>query len=205
MAYENLPLGCDASHYQGAIDFPALVAGGVGFIIIKATQGSGTDPMFDANRKGAADAGLLAFAYPFLTPDDDSDAAAHFLSVADGMVAALDWEAAGVDGGVVEMWMDACEAKANRAGLAYYGLYPPDTVSERIASWPRWFPEYRDTPRLPPWDGVSAWDWSKEWLIWQFSGSGRAAGVTTQIDLNRLAVPLATLKGWHDTGTFPAP
>lgn len=202
--YAALPLGVDASHYQAVVDWPALAAVGIGYAIIKATQGSGSDPMFAANRKGAGDAGLITFAYPFLTPEDDDATVANFLAVTDGMVPALDWEETGVLDAVVERWIKGCEDKLGRAGLAYYGLYPPDVLTETIKAWPRWLPEYAPAPRLQAWDGVSAPDWSMEWLVWQYSGSGREPGVATAIDLNRCAVPLDMLRRWHDTGSFSA-
>ena len=202
MDYSTLALGVDASHYQGAIDWPTLAAAGVGFAVIKATQGMGTDPMFLTNANGASDAGLITFAYPFLTPDDDDATVANFLSVTGGMLPALDWEEAGVSDSVIERYIKGYEDKAGRSGLAYYGLYPPDNISALIESWPRWFPEYAEQPRLSAWDGVSSPDWSKEWLVWQYTGSGRAPGVTTAIDLNRCAIPLTRLRAWHDTGAF---
>jgi GH25 family lysozyme M1 (1,4-beta-N-acetylmuramidase) len=203
--YSTLPLGVDVSHYQETISWTTLAAAGIGYGIIKATQSLATDPMFITNADGAADAGLITFAYPFLTPDDTAETVANFLSVTGGMVPALDWEEAGVSHSIIEMWIKGYEDKSGRAGLAYYGIDPPDELTALIGSWPRWLPEYAAQPRLPAWDGVSTPDWSREWLLWQYTGNGREPGVTTTIDLNRCAVPLATLRAWHDTGIFPAP
>lgn len=200
--YSSLPLGVDVSHFQLTIDWPTVSKGGAGFAIIKATQGMSTDPMFIANVNGAADAGLITFAYPFLTPQDDEDVVANFLSVTGGMVPALDWERAGVSYQVVERFIKGYEDKSGRTGLAYYGLFPPDKLSALIETWPRWFPEYAPAPKIPAWDGLSTPDWSKEWLIWQTTGNGRLPGVTTAIDLNRCAIPMERLRQWHDTGSF---
>ena len=196
--------GVDVSHFQARVDWPTLKAAGAGYAIVKATQGVWTDPLFLQNANGAADAGFITFAYPFLTSEDDDATVAHFLDVTGGMVPALDWEEAGVSAAVVERFIRGYEDKAGRAGLAYYGIDPPDKISALIESWPRWFPEYAPQPRLPAWDGVSTPDWSKEWLIWQTTGSGREPGVTTAIDLNRCAVTLDVLRQWHDTGAFPS-
>lgn len=203
--YTTLPLGCDVSHFQATVGWPTLAAAGVGYAIVKATQGMHTDPLFLANIDAAADAGLITFAYPFLQPTDDDAVVANFLAVTGGVVPAYDWEMAGVSDAVVERFIKGYEDKAGRVGLVYCGIDPPDKISALIESWPRWFPEYASQPRLPAWDGVSVPDWSKEWVIWQYTGNGREPGVTTAIDLNRCAVPLTTLRAWHDTGTFPPP
>jgi hypothetical protein len=57
---------------------------------------------------------------------------------------------------------------------------------------------------LPAWDGQSAvTDWSQCWLIWQWTGSGSAPGITGQVDLDRLACPLPVFQGWIVNGTLP--
>jgi lysozyme len=200
--YTILPRGADLSHYQGVPDFKQLVVGGVGFVILKATQGMSVDPDFFSNANAAADAGLITFAYPFVAATDDETVIQHFLDITDGMVPALDVEIQGIPGSVVDLWMDGYETKSGRQGLYYHGIYPVTPVTPRQATWPWWIAEYAPQPKAPAWDGVSVPDWTKEWLLWQYSGNGRAPGITTAVDLNRCAVPLATLKAWHDTGSF---
>ncbi len=40
--------GCDISHWDGAIDWPALKGGGINFVFVKATQGTTyIDPDFE--------------------------------------------------------------------------------------------------------------------------------------------------------------
>lgn len=201
-------LGADASRYQLDLDFDRLVADGVRYIIIKATQGMGVDPKFERNRSEAAKRGMMAFAYPFLQPSDTDAVIEHFLDVTDGMVPALDWEQAGTPASDVERWMDLSEARLGRDGLAYYGKWPPQPVTARITGWPRWLPQYSGNDSapcsLPIWAGNAPEpaDWSKTALIWQYTGTGRLPGVAPQIDLNRIACPLDVLQRWHDTGSF---
>ena len=58
--------GIDVSHWQGAIDWPAVRAAGVAFAFIKATEGGDhTDRLFADNWQGAAHAGLPRGAYHF--------------------------------------------------------------------------------------------------------------------------------------------
>ncbi len=202
MDLHQMSLGCDVSHYQGMVDWPTLAATGIRFVLIKATQGTWTDSAFERNRKGATDAGLLVFAYPFLTPYDNDEVVGEFLRVTDGLVPALDWEESGTPDAVIERWIDGYETKAGREGLAYYGLYPPDALTSKIAKWPRWLPEYATVPKLPAWDGTNPADWTAEWLIWQFTANGREPGIEAAVDLDRLAIPLTQLGKWYATGKF---
>jgi len=96
--------GIDVSHWQNAIDWSLVADGGVSFAIAKATQGrSYVDPMYDANKAGAAEAGIPFTAYHFAEPDDSyRDAvkeANHFVAVAalgpGNLVPALDLERTG--------------------------------------------------------------------------------------------------------------
>jgi lysozyme len=200
MAY---PIGLDASHWQGKIDWPKAAADGVQFAYIKCTQGMGTDPLFETNAKGAEAAGILWMPYAFLTASDDDATVQHFVSEAGPGWAVLDWETAGVSDDVVETWIAGLRAEVDRYPLAYYGLYPPDSLTSLIASCPRILPEYAPKPRIPAWDGVATPDWSKEWLIWQSSDRMQFRGETGNFDLDQLAIPFAHFKSWYQTGVFP--
>lgn len=207
--YSSLPLVVDASHYQGALDFGTLVADGVVAVALKATQGVGTDPDFVSNRAGAIAAGMPWLAYVYVQPDDDLTTMQHFSAVVGpGAIAMLDIEAPGIAAPVVERWMDWIEGQpGGRQGVAYYGMWPPMTVTDRIAKWPRWFPEYPQDisagPSVPPWNGQAITDWSECWLLWQYTGQGRLSGVAPAIDLSRLACSTADFQAWLSTGTLP--
>jgi len=85
--------GVDVSLYQYAIDWPTLKASGIEFAIVRATRGEGyNDPLFLANMRGAAAAGMPVGCYHFCRLETDyvagqspvADATAeanHFLSV----------------------------------------------------------------------------------------------------------------------------
>lgn len=199
-------LGADLSRWQGEVDFGRLEADEVKFVIIKATEGMPVDPKFERNRTEANKRGMLiGGAYPFLRPTDNIAVIDNFLKVVDGLPAALDYEQPGVGHTLVDRWVKAVEDAQGREGLGYYGLYPPDLISDVFARWPRWFPQYPGNdaapPRLKPWDGSAAiTDWRTTWLIWQYTGSGRLPGVAGTIDLNRLCCPLDAFKAWVNTG-----
>ena len=58
--------GIDVSHYQGAIDWPAVARDHVAFAYIKATEGvGGQDARFARNWRGAARAGIRVGAYHY--------------------------------------------------------------------------------------------------------------------------------------------
>ena len=74
--------GVDVSSYQGEIDWQKLAEQGVDFAFIKATEGSQLqDRMFSANWQGAAQAGVRAGAYHFLSYDSPGQTQAdNFIS-----------------------------------------------------------------------------------------------------------------------------
>lgn len=206
MDYSSQPQGVDVSHWNGSIDWPKLAADGVSFAYIKATQGMGVDPTFDTNRRGAEAAGIIWMPYPFLTADDDDAVVQHFAAiVGHGVPAVLDWEAQDVGNDVVATWITGLTSETDRIPMAYYGLYPPDDVTPLIANCPRILPEYAPAPRLQPWDGVKAPDWTNEWLIWQRSEKSQFAGETGNFDLDVLAIDLDRFKTWYLTGQFGEP
>ena len=66
--------GVDVSSYQGNVDWAVLAGQGVEFAFIKATEGSILqDRQFAANWAGAAEAGVRAGAYHFLSYDSPGD------------------------------------------------------------------------------------------------------------------------------------
>ncbi|MBV9584443.1 MAG: peptidoglycan-binding protein [Alphaproteobacteria bacterium] len=47
-------------------------------------------------------------------------------------------------------------------------------------------------------------EWSRRWLIWQWTSAGSIAGVSGRhVDLDRLSCPIDVFKTWHATGTLP--
>lgn len=203
--WSTLQGGYDLSHWDGDVDWPALLATDPAHIVLKATEGMHVDPKFDVNRRAVLDAKVPLLAYPFLTPTDAGAEMKNFYSVIGTIPAALDWERKGVMASVVEVFIRA----APRTPLVYYGLYPPAPVTPLIARCPRWFPQYPGSadaaPRLPAWDGLSSTpDWSKCWFMWQWSETGRVPGVSVPVDMDRLACSREVFNSWYDTGVLPS-
>ena len=74
--------GVDLSHWNGEVDFVALKASGIDFVILKATEGIGwIDEKFDEYWKAAHEAGLLIMTYHFFRSNYSGAAQAeHHLS-----------------------------------------------------------------------------------------------------------------------------
>ena len=97
--------GIDVSSYQGDIDWPTIAKQGVDFAYVKATEGSSfTDERFEANLRGAREAGLLVGAYHFFSFESRGRSQAeHIVATvpADGdlLPVAIDVEPTGLQGG----------------------------------------------------------------------------------------------------------
>ena len=181
--------GIDVSHYQGVIDWPHVRASGVGFALLKATQGAtGTDPTFHRNLDGCRATGIIPGAYHFFTPTQDARAQAdHFLAtIGDpaGILLALDCE----DGGTLKgsdycesaiVWLSVVGTAAGRKPLVYCS---PSFADERglgrfLNGFPLWIASYRMRPKMPAgWQG---------WAIWQYSSGGRVNGIEGDVDMDR--------------------
>src|SRR5262245_52613983 len=197
--------GADISHYQGAIDFEALVAAGCQFLGIKAWEHGQADSMFGRNRDEARRSHMAHWGYAFLHDSDTDDQITACIHALGGTVLALDWEAPDCSARTVERWMEKYESICGRQGLAYYGLYPPQAATARIGEWPRWFPEYANASKLMPWNGQLNPDWRECYAIWQFSSKVRIDGYSGDLDADQLApaIPIGALEKWLDSGTWP--
>lgn len=209
--WQSLPFAIDLSHHNGTIDWDKVAAQKPACVLLKATERQWTDPMFERNRQGCADRGIPWIPYVFLRPDDSDRTRQYFIDlIGDRSIpAALDWEADGIASATVEAWIDALEAEGGRTPLAYYGLFPPATVTDKIARCPRWYPQYPGSPtaapRRPMWSGGDARvDWRECWLLWQWSEKGGINGISGNVDLNRLACSAEVFLGWYKTGRFAA-
>lgn len=203
--------GVDISHWDGAVDFGKLAAAGCDFVGIKCTEHGVLDPTWKTNVAGAQAANIPVFGYAFLHGSDTTNMMlATFSALEDaGCTIALDWEAADAPPSIVEAWINMYESKHNRQGLAYYGVYPAGgTASPKIGTWPRWFPEYSSSSRIPPCATLTtAQDWRNSYLIWQYTEEGTINGINGHVDMNHSApvLTLPALVNWLNTGSFNVP
>ena len=185
--------GVDVSSYQGEVDWAALAAQGVDFAFIKATEGSLLqDRRFAANWAGAAEAGVRAGAYHFLSYDSPGQ------TQADNFIAAVPVTEGALPPVVdIEFYGEYLDQPPDRAHVrsildpllerleAHYGVKPILYVTYRsyyryiagggYGDYPIWCSSPTIFPLVPGWD------------FWQYSHSARLEGydgAQDRIDLN---------------------
>lgn len=211
--------GIDASHYQEEIDWKKVKASGVGFAILKASEGTVyEDPLFEENVRGALENGILPGSYHFFLPRlDAAQQAKHYFEVLKASVGkraclppSIDLETAGLGkeglNQAVRVFLQELESLSGRHGMIYtspgfWSTYLPVPVFSQnrlvrsnvdwAASHPLWLAHYTTgwPMQVYPWAG---------WNFWQYSSSGKIGGIRTRVDLNLFngsAEDLAALSG----------
>jgi len=190
--------GIDVSHWQGAIDWPAVAASGRRFVIAKATEGQTyTDDTYATNKAGATAAGLAFTAYHFARPDSTANDAVleadHFVSVAQlgagNLIPALDLEkTGGLDTASltawVWAWLQEVGARLGVKPMIYTGpyfwkTYMGDTTEFADAGYKvLWIANWNvSSPSVP------ASDWGGNgWTFWQYSDCGTVPGISGCVD-----------------------
>jgi GH25 family lysozyme M1 (1,4-beta-N-acetylmuramidase) len=178
-------LGVDTSAWQGVVDWPALKAVGVGFGIVKATEGAHTvDPLWSRNSQAALDAGVLLGSYHVFHPQlDPALQAASYVAQARTraqLFPVIDLElrkgvaAPELLARALEL-VRAVESAWQRGCVVYTGpAFMERLVREagaggaarlaELARRPLWNADYtpRPEPVVPP-------PWAA-WTLWQFAG-----------------------------------
>jgi lysozyme len=180
--------GIDVSAHQDVIDWRRVAGDGITFAYIKATEGGDfTDDRFDANWRGAQEAGLDRGAYHYFTLcTPGADQARHFLDVAppesEALPPAVDLELAGncsarpSPAEVKEqlgVFVRLVEAAWGREVILYVGddfeqAYPVRHELDR----PLWLRRFLLRPDIDA------------WLIWQLHGYARVDGINGGVDLD---------------------
>ncbi|HMK30701.1 MAG TPA: glycoside hydrolase family 25 protein [Terriglobales bacterium] len=199
----RVPLGVDASHHQGAVDWRAVAGEGFAFAFLKATEGANTaDPVFASNWVRAKEAGLLRGGYHFYRAATDPRLQANnFLETVRELsagdlppmldVEVLDNQPASTVLDGVQLWLATVELALKRKPIVYsYPSFWRSSMgnSTRLAEYPLWIAHYTlaSEPSLP-----GGW---KSWTFWQYSDHGRVAGVAGPIDFNRFHGTQAELR-----------
>jgi lysozyme len=179
--------GIDVSHHNGTIDWQRVKGNGYQFAIVKVTEGSANrDQQAARNIAEARKHNLIVGAYHFAHPERNDPRAegAWFLKSLPGMTPqffVLDLEVAGqttarwaVD------WLEYVERQTGSRPWLYTGLsFAQEKLSRenRLSRYPLWIAAYRGTPPPTP----APW---KHWAIWQYTSSGKVAGVQGNCDVN---------------------
>ncbi len=198
--------GVDVSRWQGDIDWVKLRSQGANFAYIKATDGGDhLDPMFAKNWREADRAGLRRGAYHFFYWCRSASSQADWFirnvpRTADALPPVIDVE-----------WnhLSACKKRPSREVVlekmqvfmdrleAHYGQRPviytaPDFYGDNLRG---------AFPNHPFWLRAVAQHPSKvypgrNWVFWQYSGSGLSHGVRGKIDLNVFAGSEGDWRRW---------
>ncbi|MBU0582921.1 MAG: glycoside hydrolase family 25 protein [Alphaproteobacteria bacterium] len=186
--------GVDISRWQGDIDWQKLRGQGANFVYIKATDGGDhLDPMFRQNWKNAEKAGLKRGAYHFFywcrTAREQADWFIRNVPKVKGAlppVIDVEWN-----------HTSSCKKRPSRENVlekmqvfmdkleAHYGQRPiiytaPDFYADNLKgafkNHPFWLRSVAAHPsKVYP---------GRDWVFWQYSGSGLSHGVEGRIDLN---------------------
>lgn len=193
-------LGVDVSHHQGSIRWDEVAASGVCFAMIRLGHRAVSDGVirldnyWEENFTGARNAGLPVGVYFFsqaTSVEEAKEEAAFVLKVLNGrgleLPVVFDWEdyfgndrISNIDPETVNACAIAfCEeiAKAGYEPMVYFNLdladrfWDLETIQQQGYSF--WLAMYRNT---------MSWPYAAK--MWQYTETGRVAGIDTPVDLN---------------------
>lgn len=197
--------GVDVSRWQGKIDWKTLRSQGANFAFIKATDGGDhIDPMFRTNWEGAKAAGVPRGAYHFFYwCRVGEDQAKWFIRNVPKEKGALppvidaEWNhdsksckrkpSPATVRKKMKVFMDMVEAHYGKKPIIYTAPdFYEDNLRGHFKEYDFWLRSVAAYPkeRYP----------EREFLFWQYSGTGLSKGVSTKIDLN---VFNGSEKSWH--------
>lgn len=183
--------GVDVSHYQGKINWKILKEQEIGFVYIKATEGSShTDKKFRKNWKGAQSAGIAAGAYHFFSFDSPVDSQAqNFIETVGNLSGKLipmvdveyyaDKEKNPPDKGQIvaqlQEFLDILEKKYGKKPIIYttYKVYHKYIQGE-FTQYSLWIRNVYYPPL----------DIDRQWQFWQYSDIGNIEGIEGSVDLD---------------------
>lgn len=198
-AGQQAKTGIDVSTHQKEIDWQAVAADGIDFVMIRLghrgyTEGGlFSDQTFEQNLQGALAAGLEAGVYFFsqaVTPEEAEEEADYILEILDGRELtypiAFDWEfIAGeeartndMDGAMITACAAAFCRRIENAGYrpaVYFnrtqGYLHYDLLA--LKDYTLWLAEYSTAP-----------DFYYHFDLWQYSSAGQVDGIQGNVDMN---------------------
>jgi lysozyme len=186
--------GVDVSRWQGEIDWKRLRAQGANFAFIKATDGADhVDPMFKKNWDGAHKAGIRRGAYHFFYWCSFASAQADWFirnvpKVPGALPPVLDVEwnhqsncrqrlSPQKAREKMQVFLDRLEQHYGQRPIIYTAPdFYRDNLKDAFPNHPFWLRAVAQHPsKVYP---------GRDWVFWQYSGSGLSKGVEGKIDLN---------------------
>ncbi len=190
------PKGIDVAAHQHPggtpIDWSKVRTDGQSFAFVKATEGGDwVNPHYVQDIQAANAAGLKTGAYHYARPAGDAKTqAANFaaqiaLAPDQTLPPALDIEVAeGKSAAQLEQWIEEFTSElkrlTGRTPMIYtykYFWMGQMNNSQKFSDMPLWLAAYQD--QAP--EAVGGWN---ELSFWQRSGSGKVAGISTDVDMN---------------------
>lgn len=184
-------MGIDISHWDGDIDWSQLKKSGLGFVFMKATEGSSwVDPKFDTNWKNAKDHHYYRGAYHFFKPGVDPKAQArNFLNTVGyekgDLIPVLDIEVSGNQSkadlsAAIRTYLETISAEIGTNPIIYTDPGWWDShITGSFSEYPLWVANWERSqePELPN-------GWTK-WAFWQFTNSATVKGIpATKVDMD---------------------
>lgn len=193
-------MGIDVSFYQGEVDWPAVAADGVEFVLIRLgyrgyTEGGlKMDSRYEENLRGALDAGLDVGVYFFsqaVTPQEAREEAQFVLDTLAGQALSypvvFDWEPItpgkeartdGLDGETLTQCAAAFCAQIAQGGYTPAVYFNQDQGYltydlGRLSQYPFWLADYDSAP-----------DFYYHFALWQYTHTGSVAGIQGNVDWN---------------------
>ncbi len=186
--------GVDISRWQGDIDWAKLRGQGANFVYIKSTDGGDhLDPMFRKNWRDAEKAGLKRGAYHFFywcrTGREQAEWFIRNVPKVKGAlppVIDVEWNHTSrckkrpsreTVLAKMQAFMDMLEAHYGQRPIIYTAPdFYADNLKGAFKNYPFWLRSVAAHPsKVYP---------GREWVFWQYSGSGLSHGVEGRIDLN---------------------
>lgn len=184
--------GIDVSKYQGDIDWAAVAADGVKYAILRAGScdngGPYVDPYFEANYAGAKAAGLKvgAYLYTYAATEAAQNAELEtwlpalegktfdypvFVDVEDNSLTGLGRDALTA---LTKRMMDILDQRGHIPGWYSYTNYITSYLdAAALSAYPLWVADYRE-----------ALGYTGTYMMWQYTSSGRVAGIDGNVDCN---------------------
>jgi GH25 family lysozyme M1 (1,4-beta-N-acetylmuramidase) len=191
--------GIDVSHWQAAIDWPAVAATNVRFVIARATQGTAVDPTYAQNLAGATENGIAVGTYHVAVP---SAATGDAIAEADAFVAAarnasgdilpvLDIEDTGaLSVADLQDWVRQWLREVRSALGVRPMIYTSPSFWHDSMGDTEWFANHGYALWIAHWavkvPTVPANDWGGHgWTFWQWSSCWAVSGITGCVDGDR--------------------
>ena len=207
----SVVMGIDVSHYQTVTSWANVASSGIGFAIMKATEGvTYTDPDFAKSWANSKAAGVVRGAYCFFHSTDDPVTEADFFvntvgPLSPGDMLVLDLEVTdGNSGATVAAdalaWLNRVQADTGVTPIVYTSPSFFDSTlggPAGFSSFPIWIANWMvSCPYIP-----TAWS---TWHLWQDTDSVTVPGITGAPDGDEFNGTTSDLSSWAKSLGGPA-